>query len=879
VAGSGEKWRWADPQGVQRVMYSDELRSALAGGALPPYTLVWRHGMQEWTPAYQVAELATHAISAGQGTISNIPPPPLAMIAVQAEFEHRVPSFEEEEPPLPPVHQYDAIAAAVPAHIMKAAQAAAAQAAAAAQKAAHAAAPAPVAPLPPATPSPHAAKAVPLGATPAPPAAAVPIDDDAKTWVAKPAVVVPNVPPSSKPPPVVPRAPSAPKPKVVVPPRATPSVAPEPVAAASAPAKLAEPTSSPEALKLPPPSGPPQRAARPVDVAHQGPLPPLPGALRSAPTPPPPPPRRSQPATGSPQGAGPGGLPHAPLPMPAAPEVRSGLGLHAPPVMPHAPPGFPPPSNGGGPPMPRLSPPPVRSATEGNPPSLHDLPAFPLDEIEPDDLVEDDEDASAEPMELPMRHGIGSKVVGGLRVAKSSLGPLADKAKERIAPIAGKAKDRISPLAGRTKTWFSTKVGPRFEQGFAYVKANPKDPKVIIGLGGAALLVLLLLVGLGLATGGKSQPTPEASEAPTPETKSATKSNEGTSVAPAAAKGIEPAVETRTARGGACRLTKDAARLAGKASKDVPLEIAVNGAGDRARVGFATEAGVAQGLAVELATLKVVQEFSAPVKGKARAVVPLGAEGKANFVVNGDLPGDKLQAWRTLSGDSLAVIGWAGGAISVAAKSTDAPTSVWPLDGDEPPDALRVASAGDMGQVVAFRRRGEISGGTIDKDLKPRGNVVKVAGAGAPAGSQIGTPSIATNGQAVAIAFADRASASDPWGVRVGSAALGLFPTQTRAIGVPPGGPGGAAIAPALAGLPDGRWMLVWTEGSGGDHDVRAETLDAELRPTGAPVTVSHRSSNAGQGAVALSGGQGMVAYLALTDHGYELWGAAVDCR
>jgi hypothetical protein len=30
---------------------------------------------------------------------------------------------------------------------------------------------------------------------------------------------------------------------------------------------------------------------------------------------------------------------------------------------------------------------------------------------------------------------------------------------------------------------------------------------------------------------------------------------------------------------------------------------------------------------------------------------------------------------------------------------------------------------------------------------------------------------------------------------------------------------------------------------------------------------------------VALTGGQGMVAYLALTDKGYELWGAAVDCR
>src|SRR5205823_5487943 len=146
----------------------------------------------------------------------------------------------------------------------------------------------------------------------------------------------------------------------------------------------------------------------------------------------------------------------------------------------------------------------------------------------------------------------------------------------------------------------------------------------------------------------------------------------------------------------------------------------------------------------------------------------------------------------------LLVVGWADGAISVASKSTDTPVSVWPLEGDEVPDAIRVAGAGDLGQVIAFRRHGEIFGGTIDRDQKPRGNVSKIAGAGGPAGSPVGAPAIATNGHAVAVAFADRASSSEPWGVRIGSAALGLFPTHTRAFVAPPGGPGGVAIAPAL---------------------------------------------------------------------------------
>jgi len=456
---------------------------------------------------------------------------------------------------------------------------------------------------------------------------------------------------------------------------------------------------------------------------------------------------------------------------------------------------------------------------------------------------------------------MGSKRADGLRAALDSLKPFAERAKKEIGPLAGRAKDNA-------KGWLTTKVVPRIREGFAYVKANPKDPKVLLSLGGAALLVLVLLIAVAAASGSKS-PSGET------DAKAAAQANESATKA-----GETAAVENRAAHPRvACRLTKQAARLAGKASKDVPLEIAVNAAGDRARLGFATDAGVAQGLSIDLGSLKASQEFSSPARGKIRAVVPLGAEGKGTFVVNGDDAGDKVRAWRTLSSDSPIVIGWADGAIAVASKPTDAPVSVWPLEGDEPPDAIRVAGAGDVGQVVVFRRRGEIMGGIIDRDQKPRGSVVKIAGAGGPAGSPVGAPTVATNGRAVAVAFADRSSASEPWGVRVGTAKLGSMPAQTSGLAIPSGGPGGAAIAPALAGLGDGRWLIAWTEGSGGDHDVRAATLDADLRPVGAPFTVSHSGSNAGQGAVALSAGQGMVAYLTLTDQGYEVWGAGVDCR
>jgi hypothetical protein len=524
--------------------------------------------------------------------------------------------------------------------------------------------------------------------------------------------------------------------------------------------------------------------------------------------------------------------------------------------------------------------PPAVANASGATPTPHDLPAFPLDEIQAEDLVDDDDDS--DPVELPLERGIGSKVIDGLREARNSLlplaarakrgmGPLAQRAKDRLSPMADRTKQSLSPLAGRTRRWFATKVAPAIEDGFAYVKANPKDPKVMLGLGGVALLVLVLLVVLAASSGGKG--TSQASTEP----QAGSRSIE--SPEPTAARVVEPAAAVqKTAPATACRVTKEAVRLAGDVSKDVPIELDVGASGDVVRAGFATRAGTAQGLAIDLASFTPMPEFSVSAQGKVRGVVPIMLDGKPSYAVNGDGPGDKMQAWRTLA-DASFVVGWADGAIAAASKSTDAPAALWRLDGDEVPDAIRGASMADQGQAVVFRRRGEIFLGMLDAGRKPRGSLVKVIGAGAPPGSPVGAPAIAANGQAIAVAFADRASSSDPWQIRIGSAPFGKLPSQTSAFDVPSGGPGRTAIAPAVAGLADGRWLLVWTEGSGGDHDVRAQTLDPEMRPLGGPFTVSHEGSNAGQGAAAVEGGRGVVAYLALTGKGYEVWGAAVDCR
>ncbi len=852
MAGSGEKWRWADPQGVQRVMHSDELRAALGCGSLPPYILVWRPGMTEWQPAYLVAELATIAISAQQGVIPSVPPPPPAIVAVQAEFEHRVASFDDQtvevEPPPPPVHQYAAIAAAVPAHLKRQAPVDAPPAAA------------PAAPEPAPPPEPE------LELEPEP---------------EEPVVAAPPPPQTTTPPPVVPRVPHTPRPPVTAPPRATPSVLPPRVVDLSPrpnPTRAPEPsTRPPDSVSRPPPShAPPPVSVRVADGSHVPPLPSLPGVVRSAP---PPPPRRSQPVPPyhGPSAHGQLPLPVAPLPVPPPSRFLVEGQAHAPIVMP-APPHLARPSGENGGPS-ELSPHPLESpfgplTHENGATGVGDFPAFPLDETKSDPGRAP---LPSDPVEIPLDRGIGSKVFNGLRDARDSLRPIADRAMHSIGPLAGRARDRVAPLSNRAKQWMSTNVAPTIEGGLAHVKANPKDPKVLLGLGAVALLVLVALIAIA-ASAGSSRST-----AATEPASSAAKPSEAPSAAPTSKVGAlvvptAPIAASAPAPLSACRLTKEAVRLAGSASKDVPIELAVNDGGDRARVGFATGGGIALGLAIDLASFRVTPDFSTPVKGSVRAVLPLSAEGAPVYAVNADGPGDRLRAWRTLFGASPSVIGWAESALAVASKSTDAPSTVWRLDGDEPPDTIRVALAGED-QAIVLRRRGEILGGMLDADRKPIGNLVHVSGAGAPAGSPIGAPALAANARSVAVAFADRADSSEPWAVRVGSSHLGSFPSKTTAFTVPVGGPGGVAIAPALAGLSGDRWLLVWTEGGGGDHDVRAQTLNDELRPIGAAFTVSRAGANAGQGAVALNGGQGLVTYLTLTPRGYEVWGAGVDCR
>ena len=113
------EWRWADPSGQQRRIRLDELRAALAGGVVAPNAPVWRAGWPQWRAARDVPELQSSALSAENGLLPNIPPPPLAVVAAQSAFEAQSgPSHSaaHEEPPPPPHYVPLAPLASSPVH-------------------------------------------------------------------------------------------------------------------------------------------------------------------------------------------------------------------------------------------------------------------------------------------------------------------------------------------------------------------------------------------------------------------------------------------------------------------------------------------------------------------------------------------------------------------------------------------------------------------------------------------------------------------------------------------------------------------------------------------------------------------------------------------
>jgi hypothetical protein len=319
-----------------------------------------------------------------------------------------------------------------------------------------------------------------------------------------------------------------------------------------------------------------------------------------------------------------------------------------------------------------------------------------------------------------------------------------------------------------------------------------------------------------------------------------------------------------------CWVVRQPIRWAPRVSKSIPFEVVPTASGLFA-VGYAREETEAIGIEIDPASGEVTERFKQETTDDIDRVTPSPASG---FEITTEAQGGAMRPLVSVPDPSPFVVGIGGASVSIASKLGDQPAALWPLEGEGEASAVRVQSTGDRGHAVLFRRGNSIWGGFLGPDHKPEGALTKVAGSG----GAVGKPMSAWNGRELAVIFADRPQEDGRYEIRVGLAPPGSIPKETSVIPLPKGGPGGDAFAPGLAGLADGRWVLVWTEGSPGNRAIRAQTLAPDLTPLGDPIALSPPAGNFGQGVPGVSGSYLTVVFLSQGKVSYELWGAMLQC-
>jgi hypothetical protein len=295
------------------------------------------------------------------------------------------------------------------------------------------------------------------------------------------------------------------------------------------------------------------------------------------------------------------------------------------------------------------------------------------------------------------------------------------------------------------------------------------------------------------------------------------------------------------------------------------------------RIAFAALTSTKSGAAIELDARTLA------VKGNAKVV----ASNAILHVVpelDGDAPLDvevDTTALRTLpDAEGESAFGARDGFAVWGPRDGDGMVRLWKLPWPAVVEAPRVASLGTSGErLVVFRRTGAIWIGSF-RGGQTTSEVERLSTA-----AYAGTPSLDARGDEAVVAWAERGP-SGPWGIRwarwaprTRNEAKNESGGETHALALPPGGPGDRAMAPSVAALGEGRFLLAWTEAGHGKNQVRAQVIDAQDHPSGEPILVSAPDAVAGQEAIALTdSGAGAIAYLVARRGSFELRASPIDC-
>jgi hypothetical protein len=422
----------------------------------------------------------------------------------------------------------------------------------------------------------------------------------------------------------------------------------------------------------------------------------------------------------------------------------------------------------------------------------------------------------------------------------------------------------------------------------------PKNKRLLIVAGVLAGSTAILVLSLVVSAIGALFSSKDDAESSSSASASASASGAAASSALAGASAAEPAASkpaTSAVPAPAGAAEKAPAAASGPSYGDCALAGDAKSLGWRAMVGAGVDLrAIAGGLAIGFASSQrdgVAMGLDASASpgnkvktrapGEARRVTPMILDGKLVPVVDVDRRGDRLAGRRTIATSPPIDVGVAEKSLAWAPHGKNAWAKLFELEGEGPVEALRgVPLSTEKGIAVTFRRGGSIWVGVAKGEgaLEPAGSLVQLAGLG-----QVGSPSIATSGADVIVAWADRSSAQDPWQVRWAKVSPGGGATTPATLPMPEGGLGAQAMSPSVAGLGAGRFVAAWTEGAVSNHHVRVMNVNADGTVSGNAIAVSPSGMNAGQPDVVVGeDGHGAVAFLGAKGKGFEVHAAPLTC-
>ncbi len=396
--------------------------------------------------------------------------------------------------------------------------------------------------------------------------------------------------------------------------------------------------------------------------------------------------------------------------------------------------------------------------------------------------------------------------------------------------------------------------------------------RVVVGVVAGAALLGVVAIGMRALRGKPGRPaTTGAPRASTPASSPA--ASAAVSALPSAAP-VPSATVPAPASSEPCTFRGARKRIVVGASKDVPIEVWAQPDDPRVAVGFAKQDGSALGFVLDPKTLEPKKSFAEKSSSPIRRVVPTRTGDAITFAVDADDPQAPLKNTLTVATNPPLRLGTFKDALTIEAVDSTVPDVLWTMPSDKRLEAMRATVVPSRGLAIVFRMDERVWLGWVTEERKPLGKLTRIPGSGV----RVGTPSISWNGRDVLVAFADLPARDAAWAIRTARVAYGEESVTSEPWTLPPGGLGGAAIAPSVFGLADGRWLMVWTEGASGSRDVRVQTYDASLHALGDAFTVSEAGANAGQGVAAVGSAGGVVMYLSVLGKMYEVWGASIDC-